>query len=99
LLRVAEELGIRKEVRTEFGGGIKEFIFEDQDFFEGADDASTFLSSQERQSIVRHMVFNLRAHEGDQLGAIRFLEGQAIGVYYIYIYIAILLFNENRQTH
>jgi anoctamin-8 len=78
LLRAAEELCIRKPVKSEYGGGIKEFVVEDQEFFIGVDDAKGFFTSQERQSIVRHLLFNLRAHQGDTLGSIRFLEGQAI---------------------
>ena len=61
------------------GGGLKEFVFEDQEYFEGVEDSTTFLNSQERQSIVKNMLFNLRATESDQLGNIRFLDGQALG--------------------
>ena len=79
MLRGAEELSIRKQVKAEFGGGTKEFVFEDQAFFVDADDINKFLTTQERQSIVRHMLFNLRAQKGDTLGRIEFLEGQAVG--------------------
>lgn len=78
LLRGAEEIAIRKPIKSEYGGGNKEFVHEDQEYFVGVDDSSTFLTSEERQSIVRHFLFNLRAHQGDQLDRIRFLEGQAI---------------------
>lgn len=79
LLRGAEEIAIRKPIKSEYGGGNKEFVHEDQEYFVGVDDSSKFLTSEERQSIVRHFLFNLRAHQGDQLDRIRFLEGQAIG--------------------
>jgi len=79
LLKGAEEVCIRKPVRPEYGGGNKEFVFEDQHFFVGSDDSTTFFTSQERQCIVHHMLFNLRAHQGDALDTVRFLEGQAIG--------------------
>jgi len=72
-------LAIRKPVKPEYGGGNKEFVYEDQEYFIGVDDASVFLTSEERQSIVRHMLFNLRAHQGDQLDKLKFLEGQAVG--------------------
>ena len=86
LLRGAEEVGIRKPVKKEFGGGQKEFVYEDQAFFDGVEDTSSFFTSQERQSIVRHMLLNLRAHHGDQLNTrIRFAEGQAIGWYSIFV--------------
>ena len=79
LLRNAEEVGIKKLIKPEFGGGMKEFVYEDQDFFEGVEDSSLFLTSEERQSIVRHMLYNLRAIEGDQINKVKFLEGQPIG--------------------
>ena len=79
LLKGAEELAIRKHLKQEYGGGMKEFLFEDQDYFEGVEDHTTFLTSQERQSIVHHMLNNLRAVDGDSLCYIKFLEGQAIG--------------------
>ena len=79
LLKGAEELAIRKPVKSDFGGGMKEFVFEDQEYFLGVDDSTTFLTSQERQSIVKHMLYNLRAVEGDTLNKMKFLEGQAIG--------------------
>ena len=79
MLKGAEEAGIRKPVKMEFGGGMKEFVFEDQDYFEGVDNHKTFLNSQERQSIVKTMLYNLRAVEGDTVRKIHFLEGQAIG--------------------
>ena len=82
LLRGAEDITLHKHIRSEYGGGLKEFVFEDQEYFDGVDDSTTFLNSQERQSIVKNMLFNLRATEGDELGSIRFLDGQAIGKTY-----------------
>ena len=80
LLKGADELCIRKPVKSEYGGGNKEFVFEDQHFFVDSDNPTTFFASQERQSIVRHMLFSLRAHQGDAVDKIQFLEGQAIGM-------------------
>ncbi|KAL5004591.1 hypothetical protein ScPMuIL_018047 [Solemya velum] len=78
LLRGAEELSIRKPLKMDYGGGMKEFTFEDQDCFAGVEEEQDFFTSQERQSIVHHMVWNLRAVEGEQLGKIKFLQGQSI---------------------
>ncbi|XP_076443628.1 anoctamin-8-like isoform X2 [Babylonia areolata] len=78
LLQGAEELGIRKPLKSEFGGGIKEFVLEDQECFEGVGEEETFLTSQERQSIVHHMLNDLRATEGEELNGVRFVEGQPI---------------------
>jgi len=80
LMKGAEELCIRKPVKSEYGGGNKEFVFEDQHFFVGSDIPAEFFTSQERQSIVRHMLFSLRAHQGDMVDKLRFLEGQAVGM-------------------
>ena len=79
LLQEAEQLAIRKPLKERYGGALKEFVFEDQDYFEGVDDSTSFLTSQERQCIVKHMLYNLRAIHGDMLGKTNFLEGQAIG--------------------
>ena len=79
MLKGAEELAIRKPVKKEFGGGMKEFVFEDQDYFDGVEDTLSFLTSQERQSIVRNMLHNLRAIDSDHLLKVKFVEGQAIG--------------------
>lgn len=78
LLEGAEELGIRKLLRAEFGGGMKEFVVEDQECFEGVAHEETFLTSQERQSIVYHMLTNLRATQGEELENVKFVEGQPI---------------------
>jgi anoctamin-8 len=93
LLQGAEELGLRKPLRHEFGGGMKEFVVEDQDCFEGVSDQQTFLTSQERQAIVYHMLENLRATEGEELDKVHFLEGQPISelVYLCIIYIFVLI--------
>ncbi|XP_045215850.2 anoctamin-8-like isoform X2 [Mercenaria mercenaria] len=78
LLRGAEMLGIRKSLKSEFGGGKREFVFEDQLCYHRIEDETTFLTSEERQSIVYHLLMNLRAGPGEVLGKVKFLEGQAI---------------------
>ncbi|XP_046581534.1 anoctamin-8-like [Haliotis rubra] len=78
LLKGTEELGIKKPLKMDYGGGMKEFTFEDQDCFAGVEDEKTFLTSQERQDILYHLLCELRAVEGEQLAKIRFLEGQPI---------------------
>jgi len=88
LLKGAEELCIHKPVKQEYGGGNKEFISEDRHFFVDSDNPATFFTSQERQSIVQHMLFSLRAHQGDAVDKIRFLEGQAVGMKAIFVLIS-----------
>jgi anoctamin-8 len=59
---------------------MKEFEYNDRECYKDSDQEDVFLTSQERQIIVRHMLYNLRAITGDNLNdKIRFLEGQAIG--------------------
>ena len=71
-------MGIRKPLKKEFGGGMKEFVFDEQECYEGVENELTFFTSQERQSIVYNKVNNLRAVEGDILDDTKFHEGQAI---------------------
>jgi anoctamin-8 len=72
-------------LKEEYGGGMKEFNFEDHDCFLGTDDSEEFFNSQERQCIIHYMLNNLRATKGEILGTIRFLEGQAISMFDIYL--------------
>ncbi|GFS11038.1 anoctamin [Elysia marginata] len=78
LLQGAEELGLLKPLKSEYGGGMKEFAFEDQDCFAGIEEEASFLTSQERQSIVLHFLNELRATGDDSLKGITFIEGQPI---------------------
>ena len=55
------------------------FVYDEHECFEAVEDEGAFLSSQERQSIVYHMLMNLRAEPGEVLGNVKFLEGQSIG--------------------
>ena len=78
-LKGAEELSIKKRLNDDLGGGLKEFMVADADCFKGSDDLNTFLSTEERQRVVRHYLYNLRAKTDDHVGKLVFLEGQAIG--------------------
>lgn len=79
LLKGAEEERLRKPLKPEFGGGMKEFVYEERDCFNEADNKDVFLSSQERQSIILNMLYGLRASDKDELLNIKFIEGQPIG--------------------
>lgn len=76
-LQKAEELGLKKKLRT---GGITDFKYDERDSFENSDDPTVFFKSGERQSMILEMVNDLRAVEGDELGKIKFVEGQQIGM-------------------
>ncbi|XP_043946595.1 anoctamin-8 isoform X2 [Protopterus annectens] len=78
LLRGAEELGLRKTVKTEFGAGTRTFSCEEDYIYENIENELHFFTSQERQTIIKYWLENLRAKQGESLHNISFLEGQPI---------------------
>ena len=42
---------------------------------------SAFLTSQERQAIILHLLHSLRADKGDTVGKLKFRDGEAISKY------------------
>ncbi|XP_053321734.1 anoctamin-8 isoform X2 [Spea bombifrons] len=78
LLRGAEEIGLRKPVKAEFGGGTRIFSCEEDYIYQNIENELNFFTSQERQSIIRYWMENLRAKHGESLHNIHFLEGQPI---------------------
>ncbi|XP_076622385.1 anoctamin 8 white walker isoform X3 [Colletes latitarsis] len=80
LLKAAEEVHLPKTLRQEFGGGLKEFVGSEASCFEGHDDEAQFFTTQERQSLVLHLLHTLRAGPQDlhSLAGLKMVEGQAI---------------------
>ncbi|XP_014486482.1 PREDICTED: anoctamin-8 isoform X3 [Dinoponera quadriceps] len=80
LLKAAEEVHLPKALRQEFGGGLKEFVGSEANCFEGSDDEIRFFTTQERQSLVMHLLHTLRAgpHDLQSLPGFKLVEGQAI---------------------
>ncbi|XP_061634631.1 anoctamin-8 isoform X2 [Phyllopteryx taeniolatus] len=78
LLRGAEEIGLRKAVKPEFGAGTRNFSCEEDYIYENIESELCFFTSQERQSIIKYWLDNLRAKHGEVLHNINFLEGQPI---------------------
>ncbi|KAG7189856.1 hypothetical protein KM043_017506 [Ampulex compressa] len=80
LLKAAEEVHLPKALRQEFGGGLKEFVGSEASCFEGSDDEARFFTTQERQSLVLHLLHTLRAgpHDLHSLPGLKMVEGQAI---------------------
>ncbi|XP_017753327.1 PREDICTED: anoctamin-8 isoform X3 [Eufriesea mexicana] len=80
LLKAAEEVHLPKTLRQEFGGGLKEFVGSESSCFEGSDDEARFFTTQERQSLVLHLLHTLRAGPQDlhSLSGLKMVEGQAI---------------------
>lgn len=80
LLKAAEEVHLPKVLREEYGGGLKEFVGSEASCFEGSDDETRFFTTQERQSLVLHLLHTLRAgpHDLPSLPGLKLVEGQAI---------------------
>ncbi|XP_056246643.1 anoctamin-8 isoform X5 [Seriola aureovittata] len=78
LLRGAEQMGIHKAVKPQYGGGMRRFSCEEDNIYENIDSELCFFTSQERQSIIKYWLDNLRAKQGEVLHNIHFLEGQPI---------------------
>ncbi|XP_043988926.1 anoctamin-8 isoform X1 [Gambusia affinis] len=78
LLRGAEQMGIYKTVKPQFGGGMRRFSYEEDNIYENIESELCFFTSQERQSIIKYWLDNLRAKQGEMLHNIHFLEGQPI---------------------
>lgn len=80
LLKAAEEVHLPKYLRQEFGGGLKEFVGSEANCFEGSDDEVRFFTTQERQSLVLHLLHTMRAgpHDLHSLPGFKMVEGQAI---------------------
>uniref|UniRef100_UPI0037E830EC anoctamin-8 isoform X2 n=1 Tax=Semicossyphus pulcher TaxID=241346 RepID=UPI0037E830EC len=78
LLRGAEQMGMYKAVKPQFGGGMRRFSCEEDNIYENIESELCFFTSQERQSIIKYWLDNLRAKQGEVLHNIHFLEGQPI---------------------
>lgn len=78
LLRGAEHMGMHKAVKPQFGGGMRRFSCDEDNIYENIESELCFFTSQERQSIIKYWLDNLRAKQGEVLHNIHFLEGQPI---------------------
>uniref|UniRef100_A0A6Q2XWW6 Anoctamin n=1 Tax=Esox lucius TaxID=8010 RepID=A0A6Q2XWW6_ESOLU len=78
LLRGAELMGMHKVVKPQYGGGTRRFSCEEDNIYENIESELCFFTSQERQSIIKYWLDNLRAKQGEVLHNIHFLDGQPI---------------------
>ncbi|CAF0996104.1 unnamed protein product [Adineta ricciae] len=72
LLQGAHEIQLQKPIKQEFGGGYKIFIFDELEFYDGVEDEQQFLTTQERQSIVRHLLYSIRIVQNQEILGIKF---------------------------
>lgn len=60
LLHGAEAAELKKIIKSEYGGGVKEFIFDEQEFYENIEDEDLFLNTQEKQSIILEILNSIK---------------------------------------
>ncbi|UJR31643.1 hypothetical protein I4U23_019124 [Adineta vaga] len=78
LLKGAHDIQLEKPIKQGFGGGYKVFIFDELDFYEGVEHEQEFFTSQERQSIVRHLLYSIRIIENKEILGIKFRIDQSL---------------------
>ncbi|KAK7063200.1 Anoctamin-8 [Halocaridina rubra] len=78
LLRGAEEMRVVKRTKPEHGGSLKEFSLSEIQVFQAVDDEEAFFSTQERQSIVLHILNSLRAKQEERIEKAKIRAGRAI---------------------
>ncbi|CAF0734298.1 unnamed protein product [Adineta steineri] len=78
LLKGAHDIQLEKPIKQEFGGGYKIFIFDELEFYEGVENEDKFFTSQERQSIVRHLLFSIRIIHKHEINGIKFKVDQSL---------------------
>ncbi|CAF2680714.1 unnamed protein product [Rotaria sp. Silwood2] len=78
LLKGADDLQLEKPIKQEFGGGYKIFFFDELEFYEGVEDEDKFFTSQERQSIVRHLLYSIKIVQKQEINGIKFKIGQSL---------------------
>uniref|UniRef100_UPI00358F8113 anoctamin-8 n=1 Tax=Myxine glutinosa TaxID=7769 RepID=UPI00358F8113 len=78
LMNGAERLGLLKPIRADLGGSLRPFTVAECALFSSSICGDTLFSSQERQTIMRHWLNDLRACHGERVAGIKFHEGQPI---------------------
>jgi hypothetical protein len=66
-LKGAEYLQLKKLIKTKYGGGRKEFIFEEQEFYENIENEDLFLNTREKQSIINAILNQIVCDDGEQV--------------------------------
>jgi anoctamin-8 len=94
LLKGAHDLQLEKPIKQEFGGGYKIFLYDELDFYEGrieirvfilmiwiilgVQEEETFFTTQERQSIVRYLLYSIRVVQKQEINGIKFKVDQSL---------------------
>ncbi|CAF1545825.1 unnamed protein product, partial [Rotaria sp. Silwood1] len=78
ILKGADALQLEKPIKQEFGGGYRIFLFDELEFYEGVEDEEKFFSTQERQSIVFHLLYSIRITKLEIINGIKFKIDQSL---------------------
>lgn len=79
LLKGAEEIFLKKRLKQEHGGQLRDFFMEDAVMYENIDCSAEFFTTQERQQITLHLLNNIRITHTQKVDGYVMVEGQAIG--------------------
>lgn len=77
-MKCAEEHHLPKRLNSDYGGGLKEFLRSEENKFEGFENEMEFFTMQERQWLILRLLETLRTHSCEEIGNVKFIEGQAI---------------------
>lgn len=53
-------------IKTNYGGGIKEFIFDEQEFYENIENEELFFTTQEKQSIIYDILYEIKCDSSEE---------------------------------
>ena len=81
LLKGAEEIFLKKRLKREHGGQLRDFFMEDAVMYENIESSADFFTTQERQQITLHLLNNIRVTKTQKILGHIMVEGQAIGNY------------------
>jgi len=78
LMKGAEELSLKKQLKQKYGGQLKDFFLEDAGMYQDVEDTELFFTSEERQHILLHLLNNIRLGDTEKVLSHVMLEGQPI---------------------
>ncbi|UJR15035.1 hypothetical protein I4U23_002008 [Adineta vaga] len=78
ILKGADALQLEKPIKQEFGGGYQIFLFDELELYQGVENEDQFFSTQERQSIVLHLLYSMRMNENQILNGTKFKIDQSL---------------------
>lgn len=79
-MKGATALQLEKPIKQEFGGGYQVFVFDELELYEGVEDEENFFTSQERQSIVFHLLYAIRMQENEVINGIKLKIDQSLSI-------------------